>query len=82
MKQFSEKIDNEEYKSKLFEFSQSKNSIFMREQYCKKANCYKNTYDYYANLKPDKKSEIKKIFILCVQYEYEFFNEVYKFNYK
>lgn len=159
MKKLSEKIDNDEYKKNLFEFSQSKSSILMREQYqkcfnlpptviknkicekytflisdsvenhsiqeglasmlaCywvyfevgnyihnnqhnnkenkyqswidnygnpnygKKVNCYKNICDYYANLAPDKKSEMKKIFIQCVQFEYEFFNEVYESNFK
>lgn len=159
MKKLSEKINNDEYKKNLFEFSQSKSSILMREQYqkcfnlpptviknkicekytflisdsvenhsiqeglasmlaCywvyfevgnyihknqhnnkenkyqfwidnygnpnygKKVNCYKNICDYYANLAPDKKSEMKKIFIQCVQFEYEFFNEVYESNFK
>ena len=35
MKKLSEKIDNDEYKKNLFEFSQSKSSILMREQYQK-----------------------------------------------
>ena len=154
MKTLSEKLDVEEYKNKLLEFSKSKSSIIMREQYqnsfklppsviknkicekytslisdsvqnhsiqeglssmlaCywvyfevgkyihenqqknnnkyqswidnyrnpnygKKVNCYKNICDYYANLDPDKKEKMKKIFIQCVQYEYDFFNEAYE----
>ena len=46
--------------------------------YGKKVDCYKSICDYYANLNPDKKEEMKKIFIQCAQYEYEFFNEVYE----
>ena len=46
--------------------------------YGKKVNDYKNICDYYANLVPNKKEEMKKIFIQCVQYEYEFFNEAYE----
>lgn len=156
MKKLGEKLDKEEYKDKLIEFSQSKSSIIMREQYqknynippdetknkvnekytsliadsvnnhsiqeglasmlaCywvyfdignyihdnqrkdiknnkyqfwidnygnpnygKKVNCYKNICDYYAILNSDKKEEMKRIFIKCVQYEYDFFNEVYE----
>ena len=156
MKKLGEKLDVEEYKDKLIEFSQSKSSIIMREQYQKnysippsktknkvnekytsliadsvnnhsiqeglasmlacywvyfevgnyihdnqrkdiknnkyqfwidnygnpnygqKVNCYKNICDYYANLNQDKKEEMKKIFIKCAQYEYDFFNEVYE----
>ena len=50
--------------------------------YGNKVNCYKNICDYYANLNPEKKEKKKKIFIQCVQYEYEFFNEVYESNIK
>ena len=46
--------------------------------YGKKVESYKNICDYYANLNPDKKDNMKKIFIQCVQYEYDFFDEVYK----
>ena len=156
MKQLSEKLDIEEYKNKLLEFSQSKSSVYMREfyqksfnlpptsiknktcekytylisdsvdnhsiqeglasmlacywvyfevgnyihdnqlkdnknnkyqswidnygnpNYGKKVNYYKSICDYYANLAPEKKDKMKKIFIQCVQYEYDFFNEVYE----
>ena len=155
MKYLGEKLDVEEYKNKLLEFSQSKSSIAMREMYknkyglipnisknktCEKYtnlisecvnNCsiqeglasmlacywvyfdvgnyikenlklnndnkyqdwinnygnpnygikvesYKNICDYYSNLKPDVKDKMKKIFIQCAQYEYDFFNEVYE----
>ena len=50
--------------------------------YGKKVNDYKNICDYYANLEPDKKEKMKKIFIQCVQYEYDFFNEVYELKSK
>ena len=50
--------------------------------YGKKVNDYKNICDYYANLVPNKKEEMKKIFIQCVQYEYDFFNEAYELNSK
>ena len=46
--------------------------------YGKKVESYKNICDYYANLNPDKKDNMKKIFIQCVQYEYDFFDEVYQ----
>ena len=160
MKKLSEKLDKEDYKNKLEEFSKSKSSIIMREQfqksfnlspsviknnicqkytslivdsvenhsiqeglssmlacywvyyevgnyihqnqkkdnkynkyqswidnygnpnYGKKVNCYKNICDYYASLKPDKKEEMKKIFIQCVKYEYDFFEEAYDLNSK
>ena len=45
--------------------------------YGKKVECYKNICDYYANLDPSKKESMKNIFLQCVQYEYDFFNEVY-----
>lgn len=160
MKKLSEKLDIEEYKNKLEEFSKSKSSIIMREQfqksfnfppsviknnicqkytslivdsvenhsiqeglssmlacywvyyeignyisqkqkkinkhnkyqswidnygnpnYGKKVNSYKNICDYYASLKSDKKEEMKKIFIQCVKYEYDFFEEAYDLNSK
>ena len=155
MKKLGEKLDVEEYKNKLIEFSQSKSSIIMREQYKKdfgpipnpeknktcekytklisdsveqgsiqeglasmlacywvyfdvgnyikenqklnndnkyqdwinnygnpnygiKVESYKNICDYYSNLKPALKDKMKKIFIQCAQYEYDFFNEVYE----
>ena len=46
--------------------------------YGKKVECYKNICDYYANLDPSKKESMKNIFLQCVQYEYDFFNEVYE----
>ena len=46
--------------------------------YGKKVECYKNICDYYANLDPSKKENMKNIFLQCVQYEYDFFNEVYE----
>ena len=155
MKKLGEKLDIDEYKKKLFEFSQSKSSTIMREQYkndfgeisniqknktcekytklildsvdscsiqeglasmlaCywiyyevgifirdnqikkennkyqnwinnygnpnygKKVECYKNIYDYYANLNPEKKENMTKIFIQCAQYEYDFFDEPFE----
>ena len=44
----------------------------------KEVECYKNICDYYANLDPSKKENMKNIFLQCVQYEYDFFNEVYE----
>ena len=160
MKKLSEKLDKEEYKHKLEEYSKSKSSIIMREQfqkcfnlppsttknsicekytsyiselvdnhsiqeglssmlacywvyyevgnyihqnqskesknnryqswidnygnpnYGKKVNDYKSICDYYASLEPTKKESMKKIFIQCVQYEYDFFNEAYESNSK
>ena len=46
--------------------------------YDKKVESYKNTCDYHANLNQDKKDNMKKIFIQCMQYEYDLFNEVYE----
>ena len=51
---------------------------YKNPNYGKKVEFYKNIYDYYANLNPDKIEKMKKIFIQCVQYEYDFFDEVYK----
>ena len=48
------------------------------DNYGKKVECYKNICDYYANLDPSKKESMKNIFLQCVQYEYDFFNEVYE----
>ena len=160
MKKLSEKLNKEDYKQKLEEYSKSKSSIFMREQfknsfkllpsttknnicekytsliskcvddcsiqeglssmlacywvyfevgnyihqnqskeiknnkyqswinhygnpnYGQKVNDYKSICDYYASLDPTKKESMKNIFIQCVKYEYEFFNEVYESNKK
>ena len=46
--------------------------------YGKKVEYYKNICDYYANLDPSKKESMKNIFLQCVKYEYDFFNEVYE----